>query len=202
MGGCIALAGIAALALRRVGGSAVVGALGDAPNARRAADDAWAIGTGLLVDAAQGAILAGVLLATGAWAGGRGRRATALRRMSSPALREHPTAVRVGLGVAILLLVLWGPVPWTGRFFPVLVLAVAAFTWLEWIRRQALREFPDVPAGEWSRRMRAAAGSVRRPRVRGDDWLANLERLAELHNRGAIDEGDYEREKSALLAGR
>jgi hypothetical protein len=142
VGGCLMFAGLAVIAVRRLAGEAVVEALADAPNAMGAADDTWDIATSLLVDAAQGSFLAGLFIVTGAWLAGAGRRATAVRRGSAYALRERPGLVRAGLGVAILLLVIWGPVPWTQRFWTIVAFTVAAFAWLEWIRRRTLEEFP------------------------------------------------------------
>jgi hypothetical protein len=140
VGGCLLLAGIATLALRRVGGNVVVDAVAQSPNGEQAAHEAWSIATSLLVDVALGAMLIGALVASGAWLGGPGRRATWLRHFSAPTLRDNPGIARVGLGVALLLLVLWAPVPWTGRFVPMLLLTVAAFGWLEWVRRRAIEE--------------------------------------------------------------
>jgi hypothetical protein len=53
--------------------------------------------------------------------------------------------------------VLWGPVPWTQRLWSIVVFAVAAFVWLEWIRRRTLEEFPDQPAPRISLRSPRAA---------------------------------------------
>jgi len=189
VGGCLMFAAIAVLAVRRLAGDAVVEALADAPNAQGAADDVWAIGTSLLVDAAQGSFLFGLLLVTGAWLAGPGRRATAVRSGSAYPLREHPGLVRAGLGVAILLLVLWGPVPWTQRFSTIVIFTVIAFAWLEWVRRRTLEEFPDQ-----------AAPRMRLP-GRGSSRSAELERLAGLRERGVIDQAEFEREKAALLGG-
>jgi hypothetical protein len=157
VGGCLMFAGLAVLAVRRLAGEAVVEALADAPNAMGAADDAWAISTSLLVDAAQGSILGGFFIVTGAWLAGAGRRATAVRRVSAYAMREHAGLVRAGLGVAILLLVIWGPVPWTQRFWTIVVFTIAAFVWLEWIRRRTLEEFPEQPPPRFSLRSPRAA---------------------------------------------
>jgi hypothetical protein len=157
VGGCLMFAGLAVLAVRRLAGEAVVEALADAPNAMGAADDAWDIATSLLVDAAQGSFLAGLFIVTGAWLASAGRRATALRRLSAYAMRERPGVVRAGLGVAILLLVIWGPVPWTQRFWTIAIFTVAAFVWLEWIRRRTLEEFPEQPPPRISLRSRRAA---------------------------------------------
>jgi hypothetical protein len=57
-------------------------------------------------------------------------------------------AFRVGLGLLLLLLVMWGPVPWTRSFWPLLIFAIAAFVWLERVRHGTLVQFGDVPAGE------------------------------------------------------
>ena len=157
VGGCLMFAGLAVLAVRRLAGEAVVEALADAPNAMGAADNVWEISTSLLVDAAQGSILGGFFMVTGAWLASAGRRATGVRRFSAYALREHAGVVRAGLGVAILLLVIWGPVPWTQRLWGIAVFTVAAFAWLEWIRRRTLEEFPDEPAPRLSLRSRRAA---------------------------------------------
>ena len=108
-GGCILFAGVAVLALRRVGSDVAVNALAEAPNARPAVRAVFAIGTSLLTDAAWGSIVFGLFVVTGGWLIGAGRRATVLRRVSAPALREHAIAFRVGLGLLILLLVAWGP---------------------------------------------------------------------------------------------
>jgi hypothetical protein len=157
VGGCLMFAGLAVLAVRRLAGEAVVEALADAPNAMGAADDAWDISTSLLVDVAQGSFLFGLFIVTGAWLASAGRRATAVRRVSAYAMRERPGVVRAGLGVAILLLVIWGPVPWTQRFWTIVVFTVAAFVWLEWIRRRTLEEFPEQPPPRISLRSRRAA---------------------------------------------
>jgi hypothetical protein len=140
VGVCLIVAGIAVLALRRLGGKEVVDALADAPNASGIADDAWSIATSLMLDAALGSMLFGLFLVSGAWLAGPARWAAAVRRFVAPALREHAGLVRAGLGVLILLLVIWGPVPWTTKIIPVLVFTAGAFLWLEWIRSRTLAE--------------------------------------------------------------
>jgi hypothetical protein len=151
VGACIIVAAIAVLAVRRVAGTVVTDSLADAPNAHAVAPDVWNIVTSLLVDAAQGSILFGVFLLSGAWLAGAGRVATGVRRVSAPAFRDHPGVVHGGLAVAILLLVLWSPVPWTNSLLPLLVFTIGAFAWLEWLRRRTLDEFPDVGSGELGR---------------------------------------------------
>jgi hypothetical protein len=160
-GGCVLFAGVAVLALRRLGGDVAVDTLAQAPNARPAVRAVFAIGTSLLTDAAWGSVVFGLLVVIGGWLVGSGRRATVLRRVSAPALRERAVAFRVGLGLLLLLLVMWGPVPWTRNFWLVLIFAIIAFAWLELVRRRTLAEFGDVPPGELGRSVRARWG--RRP---------------------------------------
>jgi hypothetical protein len=170
VGICFIVAAIAVLALRRAGGTAVVAALADAPNAHAVADEAWAIATSLLVDIAQGTILFGAILASGAWLAGAGRVATGVRRASAPVFRDRPGIARGGLAVALLLLVLWSPVPWTGRVVPVLLVTIGAFAWLEWLMRRTREEFPDIGAGELGRMVRDG-GWFGRAREGADDTV-------------------------------
>jgi hypothetical protein len=154
VGGCLIFAGVALLAIRRLAGSFVVDALADAPNAHAVADDVWGISTSLLVDAAEGGMLFGLFLILGAWLQGEGRRATVLRRASAYSLRLHPGIVRAALAAGILLLVIWGPVPWTQRLWGIVIFTVLAFLWLEWVRRQTLEQFPDEGPPRMPRRIR------------------------------------------------
>jgi hypothetical protein len=145
IGGCLMFAGIAILAFRTMAGKYVVQALADAPNAHAVADDAWNIATRLMVDVAQGTLLFGFFVVVGAWLVGPGRRATATRRFTAYTLREQAAATRVGLAALILLLLIWGPVPWTQRFWTMVIFTVIAFLWLEDLRRRTVAEFPDEP---------------------------------------------------------
>jgi hypothetical protein len=152
---CLMIASLLVLAVRRVAGAAVVDSLASAPNAHAVADDIWNIATSLLVDAALGSFLFGALVASAAWVAGPGRVATSVRRVNAPPLRERVAVTRAGLAVALILLVWWSPVPWTERAIPVLIVAVAAFVWLEWLRRRSAVEFADVAPGELGRTIRA-----------------------------------------------
>jgi hypothetical protein len=145
VGVCLVFAGIAILAFRTLAGKAVVDSLAEAPNAHDIADDAWEIATRLMVDVAQGSILFGIFVVLGAWLVGPGRRATAVRRFSAYSLREHAGYTRAALAALILLLMIWGPVPWTQRFLTMVVFTVIAFLWLERIRHRTVEEFPDEP---------------------------------------------------------
>jgi hypothetical protein len=75
---------------------------------------------------------------------------------------------------------------------------------IEFLRRQAIQDFPDAERG---------AISLPRPRPReeapvaatagADDLLlVRLEKLAELRERGVLSDEEFAREKQGLLAGR
>ena len=140
VGACLLFAAVAVLAVRKFGGNTLVDTLSQAPDSKLAVANTWAIGTRLLVDVVSGTALLGLLLILGAWLLGPGRVAVPARRMVTPALRDQPWLVRLGLGALLLLLVWWNPVPWTGRPLAILILAIAAFAWLEFVRRRALEE--------------------------------------------------------------
>ncbi len=140
VGACLLFAAVAVLAVRRLGGHAVVDALARATDSEAAVAATWSIGTRLLVDVATGTALLGLLLILGAWLLGPGRVAVPARRLITPALRDQPWLVRLGLGALLLLLVWWNPVPWTGKPLAILILAIGAFAWLEFVRRRALEE--------------------------------------------------------------
>jgi hypothetical protein len=153
--GCIIFAGVLVLAVRRLAEPVAVNSLAVGVDARPAVKAVLVIGTSLLSDAAWGAIVFGVLLWTGAWLVGPGVRATALRRFSAPALRDHAWPMRAGLAFLVLLLVIWGPVPWTRHIWPLVVFTIAAFIWLERVRYVTLAQFGDVQSGELMRSVRA-----------------------------------------------
>jgi hypothetical protein len=54
--------------------------------------------------------------------------------------------VRAGLALLLLLLILWGPVPWTGQVVPLLLLTAAAFVWLELLMKRTVADLGAVPA--------------------------------------------------------
>jgi hypothetical protein len=140
VGAALLFAALAVLAVRRIGGNTIVDALAQTPDSELAVAATWAIGTSLLVDVVSGTALIAILLILGAWLLGPGRIAVPVRRRLTPALRDQPWLVRLGLAALLLGLVWWNPVPWTGKPLAILILAIAAFAWLEFVRRRALDE--------------------------------------------------------------
>jgi hypothetical protein len=138
-------AGVVVLVVRNLLGGYVVDSLADQA-VRPAAEAAWSIGTGMLRDVAQAAIIGGVPLVLAAWLAGPARAAVATRRRLAPLLREHEGAAYGVLAGVLVLIVAWGPIPATHKVIPVLIMAALAALGLRQLRRQTLEEFPAEPA--------------------------------------------------------
>ncbi len=152
-------AGILALLLRGLAGTAVVDALTANEAAKPAAEAVWEIGTSLLVTVAASAIAFGVLVFLGAWLAGPTKLATDLRRTASPYLREQPGAAAVVALAVFVALIAWAPVAAFHKPLGILLFAVLFAAGAEILRRQVLREFPGIPvAGAGDRPSTQAKG--------------------------------------------
>jgi len=190
----LVLMGLLLLAVRRIVGNAVIDNLVQTESVRDAAKDVWTIFTSLLAQSAWAGIVVGLIAVVAIWFSGAGARATAGRRWAAPFFRDHPVAVHATLAAVLLILLAWGPTGTPRRFITVVIVAVLAFAGLEILRRQTVREFPDAVGSyelHWPRRRATAQSSP--------DRVESLERLAALHERGALTDEEYEAEK-ALLA--
>jgi hypothetical protein len=190
----LALMGLLILAILRVGGHAVVDNLVQTESVRPAAADAWTILTSLLAQSATAGIFIGLVAVVAIWFSGPGARATAGRRWLAPVFRDHPLVVHGTLAVLLLLLLAWGPAGTPRRLVGIVIVVILAFVGLEILRRQTVRDFPNAVAHydfRWPRR--GAGGPL------ADERVESLERLAALHERGALTDEEYETEK-ALLA--
>jgi len=205
----LVLAGAAALVARNVIGSSVVNSLAKTEAARPAAEAVWSIGTRILRDVGQAVIITGLPVLFAAWLAGPTRPAVAARRAAAPWLRERPDIAYGVAGVVLVLIVWWGPIPATRKPIPVLIMVGLVMLGVHALRRQTAEEFPDVTAatvgaGVKARMVRArsavgrgpAAGNGARP---ADPLLERLERLSELHDRGALTDAEYAAEKAAAL---
>jgi hypothetical protein len=208
----LVLAGAIVLVARNVVGSAVVGSLAKTEAAKPAADAAWSIGTAMLQDVAQATIVIGIPVIVAAWLAGPMRPAVALRRASAPWLRDRPGLVFAVAGVLVLLVVLWGPIPATRKVVPVLIMIGLVALGVQALRRQTAEEFPEATAGAARASVREAAGRAQHAvfGARGSTAGAasatstgrveQLERLARLHDTGALTDDEYATEKTAVLA--
>jgi hypothetical protein len=193
--------GVVILVARRVGGNVFVDSLVKAESVRPAAHDVWTVLTQLLADSAVAGIVAGILGLVWTWASGPTRAAVRIRHWLAPTFRDRPLVVHGALASVILLLLLVGPVGAPRRLLSVLLLMILAFVGLELLRRQGVREFPNAVPGEaGSLRSafagRRAGGTQERERTA---VVERLERLAALHEKGALSDEEYAAEKALLL---
>jgi hypothetical protein len=190
----LVIMGLLILAIRRIVGHAVIDSLVEAESVRAAASDVWTVLTSLLAQSAAAGIFVGLVTVLAMWFSGPGRRATAGRRWLAPAFRDHPVIVHGTLAVVLLLFLAWEPAGTPRRFLAVVILVILAFVGLEILRRQTVRDFPnEVAHYDFHWRRRGAGGAS------ADKRVESLERLAALHESGALTDEEYEAEK-ALLA--
>ncbi len=213
-GCCLVGIGLITVLARRLIGDAVVNSLVKVPSDKPAVHQVFRIGTSLLYDSAIALITYGAVIVIGAWIAGSTRPAVTVRRALAPSLREHSQYVYGVAAVALLLLVIWGPFPSTRQPIPVIGIAVVLVLGIQALRRMTAREFPDARMGDAVRACRdwfvarrdsavsafspshanAPAGGEQSSRV------ADLERLASLHDRGALTDEEFRAHKAALLS--
>jgi hypothetical protein len=199
----VALLGLLLLVVIRVAGQAVVNNLVQAESVRPAAEDVWAVLTGLLAASAAAGIAVGLIALVGTWLSGPSIRAAGVRRWLAPTFRDRPVLVYLTLAAALLLVLLWSPTGTPRRLITLVVVVILAFVGLEIFRRQSIREFPTaVHEGgtswsSWFRKGRMTDGSP--AEVEPSARLERLERLAALHERGALTDKEYEAEKALAL---
>jgi hypothetical protein len=225
IGFCFIGAGLIVLIVRGLAGDYVVSALTNTGTDRPAADAAWSIGTSVLVDVAQSAIVVGIPFIAAAWVAGPTKWAQNVRRVLAGPMAERPTYVWSAVAAILLLLVVWEPIRAFRNPFGLLLITVLVVGGVELLRRQIAREHPDAQApdvGAWVReraeRLRGAAGRLRRgaqaraqaqaqaqtqthPQTQTPEAsrIEMLERLAALHERGALTDEEFAAEKAALL---
>jgi hypothetical protein len=218
IGFCFIAAGLVVLIVRGLAGDYVVSALTNTGTDRPAAHAAWAIGTSVLVDVAESAIVVGIPFIVAAWVAGPAKWAANVRRALAGPMAERPVYVWSAVAAILLLLVIWEPIRAFRNPFGLLLIIALVVAGVELLRRQIAFEHPDARAPdveEWARnsakRLRAAAGRLRRG-ARGrmptptpthtpaPSRIEQLERLAALHERGALTDEEFAEEKAALRA--
>jgi hypothetical protein len=213
VGICFAIAGVLALIARSVAGTQVVNALASTESVRPAAQATWEIGTSLLVTVASSAIAFGVLLFLGAWIAGPTRLAVSLRRDAAPYVREYRGWAYAIAAIVYIALIAWAPIAAFRKPLGILIFLVLFALGAELLRRQILREFPAGETGHLGERMRARASGlsaavtgrrgVPEPAAAttgaGEDKVAQLERLAALHESGALSDEEFVSAKNEVL---
>ena len=209
VGIAVLLSGLIGLLAVNITGWYLVDELTTDRQSHEAGENAWDIVTDLLRGSFRLQILVGLLFLLAAWVAGPGPRAVAVRRALAPALRHRRYAYGA-LTVVALLLLLSGRVSDFAQLLGDLVVIGLLAGWIEWMRRETLREFPDAatPAilvdardqlAEWlqSGRTATARGRPARPL----DLTARLQQLADLHAGGELTDEEYAAAKARVLAG-
>jgi hypothetical protein len=222
LGLVITAVGIIGLIATRMIGSYVVDSLAVDTETRAAGGDAWTIATELLRSTFRWQIVVGVLVVAAAWLAGPRRSAFASRRALAPFLRERAYPYAAVAVVALVLLVT-GPAADFARLLSVLVILACLIAGVEVLRRQTLLEFPEeslalslgaarVRVSGWFDTARSARPVVARrvppahetavpPAAPPGGLTAQLRELADLHERGALTDGEYAAAKAQVLAG-
>lgn len=216
----LAAAGLAALVIRRLAGGVVVNALVTTEATKPAAEQAWSVGTSLLVTGAVATVIYGMLFVLAGALAGPSRPAVAIRRTLAPFMNERYGVFWGVVAAIVLLILLWGPVPATREPLGVLVSVGLVALGVHLLHRQVAREFPGASLADSAHGARqalnrlkvnfgrggaAARGAVAKARAPGglavtEARLDRLERLAALKERGALTEEEFQVEKAAILA--
>ena len=214
IGVAILVSGLVGLVAVRVSGWYLVGELTADSESQEAGGKSWAILTELLRGSFRLQIVLGLLFLLAAWVAGAGPRAVGIRRGLAPYLRQRRYAYGV-LGVVALVVLLTGQVGDFARLVGEFVVIGLLAGWIEWLRRQTLREFPDAAArppafddararlSEWYRGRQTAvagrgSGSGSGRRV---DLATGLKELADLHASGELTDAEYAAAKARIIAG-
>jgi hypothetical protein len=204
------LVGALTLVVRNAAGSAVTDSLTGTAAAADPVENVWQIGTSLLQETGASLIGYGIIILFASWLAGPSGLATGARRWMTPYLRQP----RIAYGVLALLLVLlfwWDPFISTHRLVPSILLIVIAAIGIEALRRQVIREFPELvttgSAQGVAQAMRDRMQEARDRRVSGgaeapaaDPTVDALERLAKLRAAGVLTDEELAAEKQRILA--
>lgn len=213
--------GVVVLIARIIAGRQVVDSLATTEAVRPAVEATWSIGTHMLRDIARASIILAIPIIFAALLAGPAHWAVSARRWMAPLLREQPGLSYAGLGVLLVLVIAWGPIPATQQVVPVLVMIGLSVLGLEVLRRQTAAEFPDAHGGNYAEAAKrggasladaakrggsalsgAVGGAVAARRAGGkDDTVERLEALASLRDRGVITDEEFAAQKARILGG-
>jgi len=153
--------GIVVLVARSIAGNVVVNAVASTEAVKPAANNAWSIGTSLLNDQGGAVIFYGIFIVIGAWLSGPMGFARSARRAITPILERRSIAYSM-LAFILLLLFWWSPTPGFHRLPTALLLIALSIVGLEFLRRQAIEDFPEetweTASERWSSSLRSRFG--------------------------------------------
>ncbi|HKD95701.1 MAG TPA: hypothetical protein VKB43_13425 [Gaiellaceae bacterium] len=138
----LALVGLITLVIRRLLGNYLTDAL-STPGYQPATHRMYLIGTSILGQIGQAAVLYGAIAALAAVFAGPTEPAVWLRRKLAPTLNEHQGIVWGSVGFIFVLLVLWGGTHALREWWGILLLGGLIALGVVALRRQTLQEFPS-----------------------------------------------------------
>jgi hypothetical protein len=212
VGWSFVFAGLVVLVGRKIAQGQIVSAITTDASIEPAANDAYSVATSLLVQVASASIIIGIPLIFAAWFAGPARWAVAGRRFWAPHFRERPGLpywITAGL---LALIFIWGPIQATRNPWTMLLFTVLGFLGAHVLRGQIAEEFPDAEpvsmraaisehVHSWEQRVRGARVAMAPAAGTGGlSKAAELERLASLHDRGALTDDEYAAAKRDLLS--
>jgi hypothetical protein len=210
IGWAFVIVGLIVFVARRLTGDYVIGGLTTSAY-QTPAQHIWVIGTSTLGDIGWATVLYGVLAVLGAVLAGPTRPATAVRRWIAPVLNDRPGVAGAAVGVAYLLVVLWGGTYALRTPVGIIILGGLVAAGVYAFRRQTQREFPDATAGgDLRETLHTTAARVRSwasSRKPASGWrighhrstAEELAHIADLHERGALSDEEFARAKAHIL---
>ncbi len=207
------LAGLIVILGRKIGQGQLVSAVTKDASIEPAANDAYSVATSLLVQVASASIIIGLPLILAAWFAGPARWAAAARRFLAPHLHARPALAYWFTAALLVLVFIWGPIPATRNPLTMLLFTILAFAGAYVLGKQIADEFPDAQMVSIRAAMSefghalgekiAHARGATAPSTGGEGHskAAELERLAALHERGAINDEEYSSAKRDVLSG-
>ena len=161
VGFALIVVGIVVLVVRTVAGNALIDHLATTESVKPAVRATWEIGTSLLNAQGGAVIFYGLFIVIGAWLAGPMGFARSARKAITPILENRGVAY-TALGVLLLLLFLWSPTPAFERLPTALLLIALSIVGLEFLRREAVTDFPDEKwdgaTERWGTSLRARFG--------------------------------------------
>jgi Short C-terminal domain len=204
VGWAFIVGGLIVLVFRRIAGDYAIEQL-TTPESEPAGRRAWLIGSEILAQIGVATIVYGALIVLGAMLAGPTATATSTRRAIAPVLNDRPAIAWTVVGIAYLLLVLWGPTHALRVAWGILLLGALLAAGVLVLRRQTRREFPHASE---ERDARPIGARIRRAAPLHADGnghegtrspAAEMTRLDELHTSGAITDEEYDRAKQITL---
>jgi hypothetical protein len=144
VGAAFIAVGLIVVVARGIIGHKVVDSLATTEAVRPAAQEAWSIGTSVLADVAWSTVLIGIPLILAGLLAGPTRIAIDIRRRLAPYLRDRADLTFGAMGLLLLLLFAWGPIPATRTLTGILIIIVLFILGTVMLRRLTANEFPDA----------------------------------------------------------